>query len=90
MPVDGSVCGAGVIGVVDVVLVEQCDVCGQCAGHYVVGTALGDPEELDRLELQSAVFEYVEAFYNRERRHSTVGMHSPVAYEQLRLSPLGG
>jgi putative transposase len=43
-----------------------------------------------RLELQSAVFEYVEAFYNRQRRHSTLGMLSPVAYEQLRLSPLGG
>ena len=42
-----------------------------------------------RLELQSAVFEYIEAFYNRERRHSTLGMRSPVAYEQLRLSPLG-
>jgi putative transposase len=44
----------------------------------------------DRLELQSAVFEYIEAFYNRQRRHSTLGMLSPAAYEQLRLSPLGG
>ena len=43
-----------------------------------------------RLELQSAVFEYIEAFYNRRRRHSTLGMLSPAAYEQLRLSPLGG
>ncbi|MFZ0379833.1 MAG: IS3 family transposase [Solirubrobacteraceae bacterium] len=43
-----------------------------------------------RLELQSAVFEYIEAFYNRERRRSTLGMLSPIAYEQLRLSPLGG
>ena len=25
-----------------------------------------------RLELQSAVFEYIEAFYNRQRRHSTL------------------
>ena len=30
----------------------------------------------DRLELQSAVFEYIEAFYNRQRRHSTLGMLS--------------
>jgi transposase InsO family protein len=43
-----------------------------------------------RLELQSAVFEYVEAFYNRQRRHSTLGMLSPVDYEQLQLSPLRG
>jgi hypothetical protein len=28
--------------------------------------------------------------YNRQRGHSTRGMASPVAYEQLRLSPLGG
>jgi hypothetical protein len=44
----------------------------------------------NRLELQSTVFEYIEAFYNRQRRHSTLNMHSPVQYEQLRLSPLGG
>ena len=43
-----------------------------------------------RLELQSAVFEYIEAFYNRQRRHSTLNMHSPIQYEQQRLSPLGG
>ena len=43
-----------------------------------------------RLELQSAVFEYIEAFYNRQRRHSTLGMRSPAAYEQLRLRPLSG
>jgi transposase InsO family protein len=36
------------------------------------------------------VFEYIEAFYNRERRHSTLGMRSPIAYEQLQLQPLGG
>lgn len=44
----------------------------------------------DRLELQSAVFEYIEAFYNRQRRHSTLGMLSPVAYEQQLLSPING
>jgi putative transposase len=41
-----------------------------------------------RLELQSAVFEYIEAFYNRQRRHSTLKMLSPAAYEQLRLQQL--
>jgi putative transposase len=34
-------------------------------------------------ELGSAVFEYIEAFYNRERRHSTLGMLSPAKYELL-------
>jgi transposase InsO family protein len=28
------------------------------------------------------VFEYIEAFYNRRRRHSTLGMVSPAEYEQ--------
>jgi putative transposase len=27
------------------------------------------------------VFEYIEAFYNRRRRHSTLGMVSPAEYE---------
>jgi putative transposase len=35
-----------------------------------------------RRELGSAVFEYIEAFYNRERRHSTLDMVSPADYEQ--------
>jgi putative transposase len=35
-----------------------------------------------RRELGAAVFEYIEAFYNRERRHSTLGMLSPAEYEQ--------
>ena len=36
-----------------------------------------------RRELGSAVFEYIEAFYNRERRHSTLQMLSPHDYEKL-------
>jgi len=36
-----------------------------------------------RRELGSAVFEYIEAFYNRERRHSTLGMLAPAEYELL-------
>jgi transposase InsO family protein len=53
--------------------------------HSDQGSQLG----LNRLELQSATFEYIEAFYNRQRRHSTLSMLSPVDYEQLQLSPLG-
>jgi transposase InsO family protein len=34
------------------------------------------------------VFEYIEAFYNRQRRHSTLKMLSPAAFEQLRPSTL--
>jgi putative transposase len=34
-----------------------------------------------RAELRSAIFEYVEGFYNPIRLHSTLGMRSPVEYE---------
>ncbi len=29
----------------------------------------------------SGIFEYIEVFYNRQRRHSTLGYHSPAEYE---------
>jgi len=34
-------------------------------------------------EARSAIFEYIEVFYNRKRIHSTLGYLSPVEYEQL-------
>ena len=34
-----------------------------------------------RRELGAAVFEYIEVFYNRQRRHSTLGYLSPEQYE---------
>ena len=34
-----------------------------------------------RAELRSAIFEYIEGFYNPIRLHSTLGMRSPVEYE---------
>ncbi len=38
----------------------------------------------DRAELRTEVFDYIEAFYNRRRRHTALGMISPVAYERSR------
>lgn len=35
-----------------------------------------------RLEARLSIFEYVEVFYNRKRRHSALGYKSPVQYEQ--------
>jgi putative transposase len=35
-----------------------------------------------RQEARQVIFEYIECFYNRERRHSTLQYLSPVAYEQ--------
>lgn len=39
-----------------------------------------------RRDLSSAVFEYIEAFYNRQRRHSTLGYLSPEEYENTTLT----
>lgn len=36
----------------------------------------------DRQEARLVIFEYIECFYNRERRHSTLKYVSPVDYEQ--------
>lgn len=33
-------------------------------------------------ELQTAIFHYIEVFYNRRRRHSTLGYLSPAEYER--------
>jgi transposase InsO family protein len=36
-----------------------------------------------RLELANAIFEYIEIFHNRRRRHSSLGMRTPIEYELL-------
>jgi putative transposase len=42
-----------------------------------------------KAELRSEVFEYIEVFFNRRRRHSTLGMLSPADFEQSTLRPDG-
>jgi putative transposase len=34
-----------------------------------------------RIELANALFEYLEIFHNRQRRHSSLGMLTPIEYE---------
>jgi len=36
-----------------------------------------------RVELANAIFEYIEIFHNRRRRHSGLGMLTPIEYELL-------
>jgi putative transposase len=36
-----------------------------------------------RLELANAIFEYLEIFHNRQRRHSALGWRTPIEYEKL-------
>jgi len=42
-----------------------------------------------KAEARTAVFEYIEAFYNRRRRHSRLAMLSPVDFENSTLSADG-
>lgn len=37
----------------------------------------------DRDEARSAIFDYIEVFYNRQRLHQTLGYQSPVDYEMM-------
>jgi putative transposase len=40
-----------------------------------------------RDELANAIFEWIECWYNPKRRHSSIGMHSPVTFEHLHTPP---
>ena len=35
-----------------------------------------------RVELANAIFDYLEIFHNRQRRHSSLGMLTPIQFEQ--------
>ena len=41
-----------------------------------------------RADLGSAIFEWIEAFYNPRRRHSALGYLSPVQFEELHTAAL--
>ena len=40
-----------------------------------------------REEAKQSLFEYIEVFYNRQRRHSTLGYLSPMQFEKLKNTP---
>jgi putative transposase len=42
-----------------------------------------------KAELRSEIFDYIEIFYNRQRRHGTLGMTSPADFENSTLDPGG-
>ena len=41
------------------------------------------------LEPANGIFEYIEIFHNKKRRHSALGMLTPAEYEDLYASVLG-
>jgi putative transposase len=36
-----------------------------------------------RIELGNAIFEYLEIFHNRQRRHSALAMRTPIEHEMI-------
>jgi putative transposase len=40
-----------------------------------------------RMELANAIFEYLEIFHNRKRRHSALGMRTPTEFEMMNPYP---
>ena len=63
---------------------------GDCYDNALMESFLGTlkSECVDRESYQTrpqarhSIFEYLEAFYNRQRLHSSLGYVSPVTYEQ--------
>ncbi len=67
---------------------------GDCYDNAVIESFWGrvQTELLDRrrwrtrIELANALFEYLEIFHNRRRRHSALGMLAPIEHEMLHRS----
>jgi putative transposase len=55
--------------------------------HTIKGEHLRFERFSTREELRTSLFEYIEMFYNRRRRHSTLGMVSPVEFEKQHAPP---
>lgn len=55
--------------------------------HSFKGECVAIQSFQTRSQARSSTFEYLETFYNRTRRHSTLGYLSPLAYEQSTCSP---
>jgi transposase InsO family protein len=73
-------------------LVPSMGTIGDCYDNGMIESFWGrmQTELLDRrrwktrIELANAIFDYLEIFHNRQRRHSSLGMLTPNEYEMLR------
>lgn len=50
--------------------------------HTLKGHIIHDSNFTTRQEANTALFEYIEIYYNRVRRHSAIGWLSPITFEQ--------
>jgi putative transposase len=63
---------------------------GECHDNAVAESFFGtlktelvdDADYRTKLDAQQSIFEYIEVFYNRQRRHSYLGYVSPAEYER--------
>jgi len=55
--------------------------------HSFKGECIDNQSFQTRAQARSATFDYLETFYNRTRRHSTLNYLSPFEYEQVMYSP---
>jgi len=57
--------------------------CPRCQADFFgsMKRELGDPVWESRAAARATIFEYIETWYNRRRRHSTLGYLSPEEYE---------
>jgi putative transposase len=55
--------------------------------HSFKGECIDGLSFQTRAQARSTTFDYIETFYNRTRRHSTLHYMSPLAYEQVMCSP---
>ena len=58
-------------------------------GRYKTST-VGDQVFFDEATARSNAFEYIEVFYNRFRKHSSLGYKSPIQFEEKFAPPMGG
>lgn len=58
-------------------------------GRYKTST-VGDEIFFDEAAARSNAFEYIEVFYNRFRKHSSLGYKTPLQFEEKIAPPMGG
>ena len=55
--------------------------------HTLKTELVGFEDYRTRDQARSSLFEYIEVFYNRIRRHSTLNYQSPAEFETINLAP---